>query len=156
QNRKTRPVTVGARSVPRRCPWGAGPSSPGELRYYAKTLGPSEITQTVMGKLLIKIGKLNRAPGGARSMPRLCSWGAGPSSPGEFRYYEKTVRPNEIIQVLVGKPLIQIGKLGRAPGGARSVPRRCPWGAGPSSPGELRYYAKTLRPNEITQTVMGY
>src|SRR5262249_56305954 len=97
-----------------------------------------------MGKLLIKIGKLNRAPGGARSVPRLCSWGAGPSSPGELRYYAKTVRPNEIIQVLVGKLPIKIGKLDRSPGGARSVPRRRPSGPGPTSPRDLHHYPKTL------------
>src|SRR5262249_3719405 len=78
-----------------------------------------------MGKLLMKIGKLNRAPGGARSVPRLCSWGAGPSSPGELRYYARTLRPNEIIQVVLGKYPIKIGKLG----GSREAPARCHAGA---------------------------
>src|SRR5262249_39260836 len=78
-----------------------------------------------MGKLLMKIGKLNRAPGGARSVPRLCSWGAGPSSPGELRYYARTLRLIEIIQVVMGKYSITTGK----PAGSREARARCHAGA---------------------------
>src|SRR5262249_2861197 len=107
ENLETRPVTcrrsVGAAPALRRFTWGAVNTPPNKLRYYPKTLRPNEIIQVVMGKLIIKIRDPDWARYGACSVPRRCSWGAGPSSPDELRYYAKTPRPNEIGQVVMGK-----------------------------------------------------
>src|SRR5262249_42129917 len=62
---------------------------------------------------------------GTASALRRFPWGAGKSSPGEFRYSEKTLRPNEIIQVEMGKEIIKT----RVPTGYVAAPARCLAGA---------------------------